>query len=62
MDLVRRILAGARERLAPGGLLVLEIGHEAAHFESAFPGLEFGWLPTEGGDDRVVLLERDALP
>jgi ribosomal protein L3 glutamine methyltransferase len=62
MDLVRRIVAGARERLEPGGLLVLEIGHEAANFEAAFPGLEFGWLPTEGGDDRIVLLERDALP
>ena len=62
MDLVRRIVAGARARLAPGGLLVLEIGHEASHFEAAFPGLEFAWLPTEGGDDRIVLLERDALP
>jgi ribosomal protein L3 glutamine methyltransferase len=62
MDLVRRIVAGARARLAPGGLLVLEIGHEAPHFEAAFEGLEFTYLPTEGGDDRIVLLERDALP
>jgi len=62
MDLVRRIVAGARERLAPRGLLVLEIGHEAEHFEAAFPGLEFAWLPTEGGDDRVALIERGALP
>ena len=62
MDLVRRIVGGARSRLAPGGLLVLEIGHEATHFEAAFPGLEFTYLPTEGGDERIVLLERDALP
>ncbi len=62
MDLVRAIVAGARARLAPGGLLVLEIGHEAPHFEAAFPGLEFTYLPTEGGDDRIVLVERDALP
>ena len=62
MDLVRRIVGGARARLAPGGLLVLEIGHEATHFEAAFPGLEFTYLPTEGGDERIVLLERDALP
>lgn len=62
MDLVRRIVAGARERLTARGLLVLEIGHEAAHFEAAFPGLEFAWLPTEGGDDRVALIERSALP
>ncbi|HYF60573.1 MAG TPA: 50S ribosomal protein L3 N(5)-glutamine methyltransferase [Burkholderiaceae bacterium] len=62
MDLVRDIVAGARGHLAPGGVLVLEIGHEAAHFEAAFAGLEFGWLPVESGDDRIVLLERDALP
>ncbi len=62
LDLVRRIVGGARARLAPGGLLVLEIGHEATHFEAAFPGLEFTYLPTEGGDERIVLLERDALP
>ncbi len=62
MDLVRSILGGARAHLAPGGLLVLEIGHEAPHFEAAFPALEFTYLPTEGGDERIVLLERDALP
>ncbi|MFM1991820.1 MAG: hypothetical protein RJA99_4777 [Pseudomonadota bacterium] len=62
MDVVRRIVDGARARLAPGGLLVLEIGHEAPYFEAAFPGLEFAYVPTEGGDDRIVLLERDALP
>lgn len=62
MDLVRRIVGGARGHLAPRGLLVLEIGHEAPYFEAAFPGLEYTWLPTEGGDDRIVLMERDALP
>jgi len=62
MDLVRRIVGGARAHLAPHGLLVLEIGHEAAYFEAAFPDLEYTWLPTEGGDDRIVLMERDALP
>ncbi|MFN7644552.1 MAG: 50S ribosomal protein L3 N(5)-glutamine methyltransferase [Burkholderiales bacterium] len=62
MDLVRRIVGGARARLSPHGLLVLEIGHEAAYFEAAFPDLEYTWLPTEGGDDRIVLMERDALP
>lgn len=62
MDLVRGIVAGARQHLTAGGLLVLEIGHEGVHFEAAFPRLEATWLPTEGGDDRIVLLERDALP
>ncbi len=62
MDLVRRIVGGARAHLAPHGLLVIEIGHEAPYFEAAFPDLEYTWLPTEGGDDRIVLMERDALP
>lgn len=62
MDLVRRIVDGARPRLNAGGLLVIEIGHEADHFEAAFPGLEFGYLPTAGTDRAVVLLEHDALP
>jgi hypothetical protein len=29
---------------------------------AAFPRLEFAWLTTDGGDDRIVLVERDALP
>jgi ribosomal protein L3 glutamine methyltransferase len=62
MELVRRIVAGARGHLADGGLLVVEIGHEAGHFEAAFPGLAFTWVPTEAGEDRIALVERDALP
>lgn len=62
MDLVRPIVAGARSRLADRGLLLLEVGHERAHFEAAFPGLAGVWLTTAGGGEPVVLIERDALP
>lgn len=62
MDLVKQILGQARAHLRPGGVMVLEIGHEAHGFEQAFPELEFVYLPTASGDDHVVLLERDALP
>jgi len=62
MDLVRRIVAGARARLRPGGALAIEIGHEADHFEAAFASLEFAYLPSAGADRAVVLIERDALP
>ncbi len=61
MDFVRPLLRGAAAALAPGGLLVLEIGHEREHFERAFPRLEAVWLPTSAGDDQVLLLTRDAL-
>ena len=61
MDLIRRIVAEAADHLSDGAVLVLEVGHERAHFEQAFPRLECAWLETSGGDDRVVLIERSAL-
>jgi ribosomal protein L3 glutamine methyltransferase len=61
MDLVRRIVAAAPAHLSDIGVLVLEIGHERAHFERAFPRLEFAGLETSGGDDRVLLLTRASL-
>jgi len=61
MDFVRPLLAQAAAHLAEGGVLVLEIGHEAAHFEAAFPALEFAYLPTQATEDQVVLVTREAL-
>jgi ribosomal protein L3 glutamine methyltransferase len=61
MDFIRPLLSDAPQSLAQGGVLVLEIGHEAAHFEAAFPGLEFAYLPTHDTDDQVVLITREAL-
>jgi ribosomal protein L3 glutamine methyltransferase len=61
MDFIRPLLAGAAAHLRPEGLLVLEIGHERAHFDAAFPKLDAVWLPTSAGDDQVLLLPREAL-
>ena len=61
MDFVRRLLADVARHLSPQAVLVLEIGHERAHFEVAFPALETVWLPTSAGDDQVLLLTRQAL-
>jgi len=61
MDFVRRLLAQAGSALNPGGVLVLEIGHERAHFESAFRRLDAVWLPTSAGDDQVLLLTQKSL-
>jgi ribosomal protein L3 glutamine methyltransferase len=61
MDLVRRIVDGARSRLNPRGILVVEIGNERDHAEAAFPGLELTWLSTSAGDDMVFLLTAEQL-
>lgn len=61
MDFVRRLLAQAAERLNDGGVLVLEIGHERAHFEAAFAQLEPVWLATAMSEDGVLLLTREQL-
>ena len=61
MDFVRRLLRDAPQHLHPQGVLVLEIGHERAFFEAAFPALPAVWLPTSAGEDQVLLLTREAL-
>lgn len=61
MDIVRRIVAGARDRLNPGGILVIEVGHNRAEFEAAFPSLECVWLDTAGGDEKVLLVTAESL-
>lgn len=61
MDLVRRIVREAPQFLAPEGLLILEIGHERAHFEAAFPDLDPVWIETEAASDQILLLRREQL-
>ncbi|TFV92893.1 50S ribosomal protein L3 N(5)-glutamine methyltransferase [Oxalobacteraceae bacterium OM1] len=61
MDLVRRIVAGAAERLTPDGVLMVEIGNERQFAEAAFPDLDLTWLSTSAGDDMVFLLTADQL-
>ena len=56
MDFVRQLLKDAPSRMTEHAVLVLEIGHERAHFEAAFPHLNPIWLDTSAGDDQVLLL------
>ena len=62
MDLVRKIIAGAAERLTPDGILMVEIGNERAFAEDAFGELGLTWVTTSNGDDMVFLLTADQLP
>jgi ribosomal protein L3 glutamine methyltransferase len=61
MDLVRKIVKGAAERLTPNGILMVEIGNEREFAEAAFGHLGLTWLTTSAGDDMVFLLTADQL-
>ncbi len=61
MDLVRKIVEGAPERLTPEGILVVEIGNERDYAEAAFGHLGLTWLSTSAGDDAVFLLTAEQL-
>jgi ribosomal protein L3 glutamine methyltransferase len=59
LDATRAILAAAPAHLNPGGVLVVEIGHNRDALEAAYPTLPFTWLDTAGGDQFVFLLRRE---
>lgn len=61
LDATRRILAQAQSHLNPGGLLLVEIGHNRDALEAAYPTLPFTWLDTERGDQFVFMLRREDL-
>lgn len=62
LDLVHTLMREAREHLNPGGLLVVEIGHNRDELEAAYPQTPFTWLDTSGGDQFVFLLRKEELP
>ena len=53
------ILKEAPRFLNPGGTLVVELGHNRAAAELAFPRLPFVWLATAGSEDCVFLVKRE---
>jgi ribosomal protein L3 glutamine methyltransferase len=61
LDATRQILEKAKAHLKPGGLLVVEIGHNRDALEAAYPTLPFTWLDTESGDQFVFMLRREDL-
>jgi len=62
LDHTRRILAGAKEHLAPGGRLVVEIGHNRAALERAYPSCRFEWPKVAAGPGYVFTIARERLP
>lgn len=62
LDHTRRILARAKEHLNPGGLLVVEIGHNRAALERAYPSYPFRWPKFAAGTGYVFTMKREELP
>ena len=62
LDATREIIARAADHLHPGGLLIVEIGHNREALEAAYPDLPFTWLEVAAGDEFVFLLKREDLP
>jgi ribosomal protein L3 glutamine methyltransferase len=62
LDVVRRILGGAKQHLNPGGLLAVEVGHNRDLVEAAFPDLPFTWLASRSDEGKVFLLDEEHLP
>ncbi len=53
--IIRKLLRQARERLAPHGIVVIEVGGLRAAIDREFAALQPEWLETEDGSDCVVL-------
>jgi ribosomal protein L3 glutamine methyltransferase len=58
LDIVRRLLAAAPERLTDDGLLMIEVGHNADLAEAAFPELPLTWVDAPSGEGKIFLLSR----
>jgi ribosomal protein L3 glutamine methyltransferase len=61
LDSVRTIFAEAPRFLKPTGVLVVEVGHNRAAVETAFPDIPFVWLETASSSDSVVLVQQQDL-
>ena len=61
LEFARTIVECAPTHLKPGGVLVLEVGHNRRRLERIFPRTPFLWPYTSGGGDCVAIIDRDDL-
>ena len=57
LDVIRTLIAQARNRLTDDGLLLIEVGGLRNAMEAAFGQLKLRWLPTQDGANCVCLIE-----
>jgi ribosomal protein L3 glutamine methyltransferase len=61
LDVVKKILAGAKQYLAPEGILIIEVGNTESTFMEHFPHLAGVWLELERGGQGILLLTAEQL-
>ncbi|ACB74712.1 50S ribosomal protein L3 N(5)-glutamine methyltransferase [Opitutus terrae] len=59
--IIRKLLHQAKGRLAPHGIVVIEVGGLRKVIDREFKALEPHWLPTQDGSDCVCLFEAERL-
>jgi ribosomal protein L3 glutamine methyltransferase len=57
LDVIRKLLRQARDRLQRHGIVVLEVGGLRAAMDREFPELDLHWLHTEDGEDCVCVVQ-----
>ena len=57
LDVIRKLIAQARDRLTGDGALLIEVGGLRAAMDAAFGRLKLRWLPTRDGTNCVCLIE-----
>jgi ribosomal protein L3 glutamine methyltransferase len=62
LAVIERIIAGAKQHLAPGGVLIVEAGNAAPRVRRRFRDLPLTWLDFEHGHAEVFLLHAGELP
>jgi ribosomal protein L3 glutamine methyltransferase len=62
LDIIRRLLAQARDRIAEHGIVVLEVGALQRAMNREFKALRPQWLPTADGSNCICLIRAERLP
>lgn len=57
LDIVERIVSGAKSRLNPNGHFIIEAGTARLAMEQAWPDAAPMWLATSSGEDGIALIE-----
>jgi ribosomal protein L3 glutamine methyltransferase len=56
LDVIRKLLRQAADRLKPPGIVALEVGGLRAAMDRAFPELDLHWLHTADREDCVCVI------